>query len=78
MNITKLCCANSDCLYQVVNVSGSQRARLSELGFTKNTKVRVVRHLMQNGPLEVEIRGFHIALRQEEAENIVVKILERK
>lgn len=78
MNTTKLCCANSDCFYQVVNVTGEHRTRLSELGFTRNTKVRVVRHLMDNGPVEVEIRDSHIALRQEEAENITVKILERK
>jgi ferrous iron transport protein A len=78
MNTTKLCCANSDYIYQVVNVSGDHRTRLSELGFTKHTKVRIVRHMMHNGPIEVEIRDFHIALRQEEAENITVKILERK
>jgi Fe2+ transport system protein FeoA len=78
MNSTKLCCASSDYIYRVVNVTGTSRARLSELGFTKNTEVRVVRHLMHNGPIEVAIRDFHIALRQEEAENITVKIIESK
>lgn len=78
MNTTKLCCAISDSIYQVINVSGEHRARLSELGFTKNTEVRVVRHLMHNGPLEVAIRDFHIALRHEEAENITVRVIESK
>jgi Fe2+ transport system protein FeoA len=77
MNTTKLCCASSDYIYEVVNVTGVSRARLSELGFTKNTEVRVVRHLAHNGPIEIAIRDFHIALRHEEAENITVKISER-
>ena len=49
-----------------------------EQDFQNSASQRVVRHLMDNGPIEVEIRDFHIALRQEEAENITVKILERK
>jgi ferrous iron transport protein A/ferrous iron transport protein B len=78
MNTTKLCCAKLDSFYKVVSVNGISRARLSELGFTKNTEVRVIRHLMHNGPIEVAIRDFHIALRQEEAENIVVIKIESK
>jgi ferrous iron transport protein A/ferrous iron transport protein B len=78
MDTTKLCCANIDSVYKVVNVSGICRARLSEFGFTKNTEVRIVRHMMNNGPIEVAIRDFHIALRHEEAENITVIKIERK
>ena len=78
MNTTKLCCGNTDCLYKVVSVIGVSRARLSELGFTKGTEVRVIRHLMNHGPIEVAVRDFHIALRQEEAENIVVTKIESK
>jgi ferrous iron transport protein A/ferrous iron transport protein B len=78
MDTTKLCCGNIDSSYKVVSVSGISRARLSELGFTKDTEVRIVRHLMNHGPIEVAIRDFHIALRQEEAENIVVTKIESK
>jgi ferrous iron transport protein A len=74
MNKTKLCCAASDFIYEVINVEGEYRARLSEFGFTKNTELKVIRHMMDNGPIEIEIRGFHIVLRHDEAENITVKL----
>lgn len=72
MNSTKLCCASSKYIYKVVNVTGTSRGRLSELGFTKDTEVRVVRNLMHNGPVEIFIRGYYIALRKEEAECVHV------
>ena len=78
MNTTKLCCASSKYIYKVVNVTGASRGRLSDLGFTKDTEVRVVRHMSHNGPIEIAVRGFYIALRHEEAESITVKIFERK
>jgi Fe2+ transport system protein FeoA len=34
--------------------------------------------MSHNGPIEIAVRGFYIALRHEEAESITVKIFERK
>ena len=75
MNTTQLCCGKEGLDYSVVQVSGEIRNRLSELGFTKDTIVKIVRHSCNKGPLEISIRGFFIALRHEEAELITVKPL---
>lgn len=73
MNTTQLCCGKEGLDYFVVQVSGQIRNRLSELGFTKGTIVKIIRHSYNKGPLEISIRGFNIALRHEEAELITVK-----
>lgn len=73
MNTIQLCCGKEGLNYSIVQVSGKIRNRLSELGFTKDTVVKIVRHSCNKGPLEILIRGFLIALRHEEAELITVK-----
>jgi ferrous iron transport protein A len=51
-----------------------QRLRLMELGLLPGTEVRFVRRAPLGGPLEVEVRGFHLSLRQSEAACIEVSI----
>ena len=70
---TKLCCGTDGHKYKVISVIGPSRNRLSELGFTKNTTVVVVRHINNKGPIEILIRGYYIILRHDEAECIIVE-----
>jgi ferrous iron transport protein A len=70
---TKLCCGEDGKKYHVISVTGPFRNRLSELGFTKNTPVILIRHMNNKGPIEVMIRGYFIILRHEEAECIIVE-----
>jgi Fe2+ transport system protein FeoA len=56
-----------------MSVVGPFRNRLSELGFTKNTIVMIVRHINNKGPVEILIRGYYIILRHDEAECIIVE-----
>jgi ferrous iron transport protein A len=56
------------------SVSGNDTLsqRLSEIGFTPGQKVRLVRLAPLGDPLQIRIRGFHIALRRNEARRIVL------
>ena len=52
----------------------SEQYRLMEMGLLVGTEVRFVRRAPLGGPIEVEIRGFHLSLRVQEAEQIGIKI----
>jgi ferrous iron transport protein A len=61
----------------VVSDLGSEsreQLRLMEMGLLPGTKIRFVRRAPLGGPLEVEIRGFHLSLRAHEAEHIGVEV----
>ncbi len=47
--------------------AGPALTRLQELGLVTGTQVRVVRRAPMGEPLELEIRGSRIAMRNEEA-----------
>lgn len=44
--------------------------RLFEIGFSPNEEIEVQQQLLWNGPLIVEVRGGHVALREYEAQCI--------
>ena len=58
----------------IVKVSGhgSFRKRISEMGFVKGNKVRVILNAPLKDPIEYEIIGYKISLRREEASMIEV------
>ena len=60
----------------VAHFSGQdgQRLRLMEMGLLPGTEVRFVRRAPLGGPLELEVRGFHLSLRQSEADCIGVTV----
>lgn len=51
---------------------GSFRKRISEMGFVKGSKVKVILNAPLKDPIEYEIIGYKISLRREEAEMIDV------
>ena len=53
---------------------GRESLRLMEMGLLPGTQIRFVRRAPLGGPLEVEMRGFHLSLRAKEAESISVAI----
>jgi Fe2+ transport system protein FeoA len=52
---------------------GLFKKRLQELGFRKGKELSVVRYAPLRDPMEVEMGGFNISLRVEEAEEIEVE-----
>jgi Fe2+ transport system protein FeoA len=49
------------------------RLRLMEMGFIRGTEVKVVKRAPLNDPFEFVIRGYHVSLRKEEAEHILME-----
>ena len=49
------------------------RQHLLEMGFVSGTPVRVVRLAPFGDPMQVELHGYHISLRQSEAREILVR-----
>ena len=52
-----------------------ERLRLMEMGLLPGTEVRFVRRAPLGGPLELEVRGFHLSLRQSEAACIGINLI---
>ena len=50
-----------------------QRLRLMEMGILRGTRIQLVRRAPLGDPLEVELRGFHLSLRESEARCIEVE-----
>lgn len=57
-----------------LNACDHSRRRMLDLGFIKNTIVEALRRSPSGDPTAYQIRGAVIALRSEEASNILVEI----
>jgi Fe2+ transport system protein FeoA len=56
-----------------IDVPGSMRGRVMEMGFTVGTVIEVVRFAPLGDPMEFKVRGAHISLRKAEAAAIRVQ-----
>lgn len=61
----------------VVKVAGNStlRRRLLEMGLVKDTVLKVEKYAPLRDPLELVLKGMHLSLRVEEAENVIIKKL---
>jgi Fe2+ transport system protein FeoA len=55
-----------------VGGEGSVARRLMEMGVVPGAPVRVVRVAPLGDPLQIRVRGYHLALRRTEAQTILV------
>ncbi len=51
------------------------RSKLLALGLTRNEKFQVVKCAPLGDPIEIEVRGYRLSLRKEEATTILVRRL---
>ena len=65
------CPEGSECVVQ--GLQGASRARLSEMGLTSGTQVKIVHCGSCNGPILLEVRGYNLSLRKAEASCIFVQ-----
>ena len=49
------------------------RSRLMDMGVTPGVKVEVIKVAPLGDPIEINIRGYELSLRKDEAQNIVLK-----
>jgi ferrous iron transport protein A len=55
-----------------VNGSGPVARRLMEMGVVPGAPVRVIKAAPLGDPIEIRVRGYHLALRRTEAQTISV------
>jgi Fe2+ transport system protein FeoA len=63
------------CVIERYSGAGDLQGRLKELGLIKGTKVVVERFAPLGDPLEISVRGYHLAIRKVDAAQIIVSKL---
>lgn len=63
-----------ECMICDVNLQGIELQRLLDMGFIEGTRVKVIRNAPLLDPLDVELRGYLIAIRRNEAKGVEVEI----
>lgn len=53
--------------------TGRFRQRLMEMGFVPGTEIEVERLAPLRDPIEYVLKGYHVSLRQEEAERVLLR-----
>lgn len=56
-----------------IGEKGPLRRRIMDMGVTPGAKIRVVKVAPLGDPIEVNIRGYELSLRQEEAKQIIIQ-----
>ena len=61
---------------KIVKISSSKEAlkKFNRLGLVEGTNIKVVRKALFNGPIEILIRSYYLALRITDADQIIVEI----
>ena len=60
-----------------VNGSGAIARRLMEMGVVPGAPIRVIKAAPLGDPIEIRVRGYHLALRRTEAQTILVTTSDR-
>ncbi len=56
-----------------INLPPASRPRLMEMGLLVGTTVELVRFAPLGDPVEIKVRGYHLTLRRNEADQILVR-----
>lgn len=74
IDLTKLPIGKAGKVKALLN-TGLQKRRLLDLGLTPNTIVTTERKSPSGNPIAYNIRGAVIALRKEEAKNVIIDVI---
>ena len=66
------CPEGSTCI--VKKLIGHDRNRLAELGLSTGTEIKIINCSGCNGPIVLEVRGYNLAIRKEQAEDIIIQL----
>ena len=64
----------SKCVVKKINKKGSATKRLVEMGISRGSVIEVERVAPLGDPIEVKVKGYHLSIRKDEAENIEVQL----
>jgi ferrous iron transport protein A len=57
-----------------ISASGSLRGRMMDMGLVAGSEVKVIRLAPAGDPVQVLLRGYSLALRRNEAMNIILEV----
>ena len=63
---------NDEAIITAVGGEGALRLRLLDMGLIPRTKVKMVKIAPMGDPLEIQVRGYELTLRKEDAARITV------
>ena len=55
---------------------GATRKALLEMGILPNVEVKIIRSAPLGDPLELLIQGYHLSIRKDDAQMIIVKVID--
>ena len=55
---------------------GEDRNRLAELGLSAGTEIKIINCSGCHGPIVLEVRGYNLAIRKEQAEDVIITKLD--
>lgn len=56
-----------------IRTTGALKQRFMDMGITKGVAVKVVKIAPLGDPIEVEIRGYNLSVRKDDAQNIEIE-----
>ena len=57
-----------------VGTSGSMKRRIMDMGVTPGVEIKVIKVAPLGDPIEVNVRGYELSLRKDEAAQILVEV----
>ena len=57
-----------------VKTSGALKQRFMDMGITKGITVKVIKVAPLGDPIEIELRGYNLSIRKNDAENIEIEV----
>ena len=63
----------SSCTVKALTGVGAVKRRIMDMGITKGAKVKVVKVAPLGDPLELNVRGYELSIRKDEAEKVEVE-----
>jgi ferrous iron transport protein A len=61
------------CTVARLNGTGKLRRRIMDMGITKGVEIKVVKIAPLGDPMELNVRGYELSIRKNEAESIEVQ-----
>lgn len=66
---------NESCIITGLGKKSLLRKRIIDMGLTMKTRVKVIKLAPLGDPIEIEVRGYQLSLRKDEAKEIFVEKL---
>lgn len=66
------CSINDIVKVSKIETTGAFKRRIMDMGITKGTEIKVNKFAPLGDPIQIQVRGYELSLRKEDAKNILV------